>query len=76
MAATMKRARGHITLVQEQRFRLATDSGQGYLFTLGHDARLDAGDLCRLRDTRTHVVVEYTGEPGLESGVAHAVRTV
>jgi hypothetical protein len=73
--AKTKRASGHIILVQEQRFRLTTDSGQGFLLTLAHDAGIDANDLRRFHGTHAHVVVEYTGEPGLESGVAHAVRT-
>jgi hypothetical protein len=67
---------GHITLVQEQRFRLLTEAGQSFLLTLAHDAPLDADCLCDFLAARTRVVVEYQGEPGLVSGVAHSVRPV
>jgi hypothetical protein len=67
-------ARGRITVVQEQRFHLATEAGQHLLLTLAHDAPVDGGDLCRFRDAQVHLVVEYEGEPGLASGVARQVR--
>jgi hypothetical protein len=67
-------ARGRITLVQEQRFRLATDDGPSYLLVLAHDAPLDEADLDRFKRESTPVLVEYSGEPGLDSGVAHSVR--
>ena len=66
--------RGHLVLVQEGRFRLATDHGQNYLLTLAHDADTDAERLCWLLDRGAHVAVEYSGQPGFESGLAHAVR--
>ncbi len=69
-----KTATGHIVLVQETRFRLMTDRGQNYLLTLGHDANIASSDLCHFLDSDTHVVVEYSGEPGLVSGVAHTIR--
>jgi hypothetical protein len=69
-----KTAQGHITVAQEQRFRLATDAGQSFLLTLAHDAPVDGADLCRFRDERAHVVVEYTGEPGLASGLARSIH--
>jgi hypothetical protein len=65
---------GRITLVQEQRFRLTTDGGQSFLLTLAHGAPLDAGGLCHYLTTGARVRVEYQGEPGLVSGVAHAVQ--
>jgi hypothetical protein len=65
---------GHITVVQEQRFRVVSEAGQGFLFTLAKDAGLDGSDLRRLHDERQQVVVEYTGEPGLASGVARSVK--
>jgi hypothetical protein len=75
MATTSKKtASGHIVLVQETRFRLMTDSGQNYLLTLGHDANIAPRDLCHFLDADIHVVVEYTGQPGLVSGVAHTIR--
>ena len=65
---------GHITVVQEQRFRLVNDAGQGMLFTLAHDASASQSDLSRFHKSGAHVLVEYTGEPDLSSGGAHAVR--
>jgi hypothetical protein len=73
--ASKKIASGHLVLVQETRFRLMTASGQNYLLTLGHDANIAPSDLCHFLDSGTHVVVEYTGEPGLVSGVAHTIRS-
>jgi hypothetical protein len=67
-------AQGYIGIVQEQRFRLITDAGQGLLLTLAHDAPLDDKDLRRLHDANLHVVVEYEGEPNLDSGVAHSIK--
>ncbi len=67
-------ARGVITVVQEGRFRLVTERGEGLLLTLAHDAPQDARDLCRLQAERALVNVEYSGEPNLESGVAHRVE--
>jgi hypothetical protein len=64
-------AYGRLIQVQEQRFRLALDDGPVYLLTLAHDAVADLQDLLR---SGQRVVVEYEGEPGLSSGVAHAVR--
>ena len=67
-------AQGTIAVVQEQRFRLITDAGQGLLLTLAYDAPLDDKDLHVLHDANRHVVVEYEGEPNLDSGVAHSVK--
>ncbi len=67
---------GRITIVQEQRFRLVNGDGRGYLFTLARDADVDAAHLRRLRDANTSVIVEYEGEPNLESGIARRVMTV
>lgn len=74
-SAAAKTATGHIVLVQEQRFRLTTDLGQSLLLRLAHDANIDEETLCQLHADEARVVVEYSGEPGLESGVAHVVRT-
>jgi hypothetical protein len=67
----MMQVRGRVIQVQEQRFRLALDDGPAYLLTLAHDARADLEHLLR---TGQRVVVEYEGEPGLSSGVAHTLR--
>ena len=69
-------ATGYITIVQEQRFRITTDSGQSFLFTLAGNAPLHLSDLNRLQHAHTHVSVAYTGDPNLTSGVAHAVQPV
>jgi hypothetical protein len=68
-------AQGYITVVQEQRFRLVTDTGQGLLLTLAYDAPLDSDDLQKLHDTNMHVIVEYEGEPNRETGVAHSLKS-
>jgi hypothetical protein len=67
---------GHILLVQETRFRLVTDDGQGYLLTLAHDANVEPPDLERLRHANSRVEVEYEGAPNLVSGKARRVRAV
>jgi hypothetical protein len=67
---------GRITVVQEQRFRLTTDGGQSFLFTLGHGAPLDADTLCRLLASGTRVNVAYEHQPDLASGIAHSVQPV
>jgi hypothetical protein len=67
-------SRGHIVLVQEGRFRLVTDDGQGLLLTLAHNANVDAQDLHRFQRERTSLEVHFTGEPNLVSGVAHDIR--
>jgi len=69
-------ARGHITVVQEQRFRMVTDAGQGMLFTLSRGAQAHQADLHRFHEAYAHVAVEYMGEPNLASGVAQAVYPI
>ncbi len=65
---------GYITAVQEQRFRLMTDRGSNLLLTLGNFLRLSHQDLRSFHSTHAHVRVEYTGEPDLDSGVAHSIQ--
>jgi hypothetical protein len=65
---------GRITVVQETRFRFTTVDGRGFLFILAHDANLTPDALCRLRDRGDPVTVQYSGQPGLASCVAHRVR--
>jgi hypothetical protein len=74
MHAQRHTATGAILVVQEQRFHLLTDSGQGLLLTLSHTAPVQIDDLCRWHATQLRVTVEYTGEPNLTSGVAYHVR--
>ncbi|HEV7666202.1 MAG TPA: hypothetical protein VGQ62_21895 [Chloroflexota bacterium] len=65
---------GHILAVQERRFRLITSDGQVYLLTLGVDATVDEMALHDFRDRHAAVEVDFSGEPNLVGGVAHAVR--
>jgi len=67
-------AQGTIAVVQEQRFRLITDTGQGLLLTLAHDAPLESSDLRHMHDANMHVIVEYEGEPNMDSGVARSIK--
>ncbi len=67
-------ATGTIAVVQEERFRLVTDDGQGLLLTC--KSGLDGGDLCRWHANQAHLRVEYEGEPNLVSGVAHSIRPI
>ncbi len=73
-AAAKRKLKGRIILVQEDRFRMVADTGQGYLFTLSHKAEVGQEDLLRFRDADAEVTVEYEGEPNVASGVAHAVE--
>ena len=74
MHAPRRTATGAIIVVQEQRFQLLTDRGQGLLLTLSHTAPVHIDDLCRWHVARLPVTVEYTGEPNLTSGIAYHVR--
>ena len=65
---------GRILSVQERRFRLLTTEGQVYLLTLARSAPLDESLLCDWRDTRATLEVQFSGEPNLVGGVAHAVH--
>lgn len=73
-AVATKSVMGRILVVQEMRFRLVSEDGRGYLFTLAHNANVDSGDLRRYQQSNLHVIVEYEGEPNLESGIARRVR--
>ena len=73
-SAYMPVVQGRVTQVQEQRFRLVRDDQSTYLLTLAHDAPIDGAELNGFMRSGAPVVVEYTGEPGLASGVAHGVR--
>ena len=73
---TTRTARGEVIAVQEQFFRLVTDTGQGLLFTLSHRQTASASRLSDYRNQRTRVEVEYEGEPGLESAIARRVQPI
>ncbi len=74
MPAALHEVEGHISIVQEERFCLVTEDGRGLLFTLGHDANIGGPQLQRLRAAGARVLVDYAGEPSLESAVAHSVH--
>jgi hypothetical protein len=65
---------GTIAVVQEGRFRLITDQGQGMLLTLSRKASATPEDLWRYHRQASHVIVKYSGQPNMETGVAEQVR--
>ena len=67
---------GYITVVQEERFRIVTDDGRGFLLTLARGADSTAPELERLRNEHARVRVTGSGDPGIASGLAHKVETL
>ncbi len=67
---------GRITIIQEERFRLAAEDGRSYLFTLAHNADASADDLHDFHRRGTLVAVHFRGEPDLASAVAHRVKAI
>lgn len=67
---------GRVTVVQEQRFHLIMDDGRGLLLTLSARAPVSTDDLQRFRQAQERIRVEYSGDPGLASAVAHSVCPV
>ncbi len=63
---------GVVMAVQEQRFRLMTDSGQNLLLTLHNLARLPAS-LPELQRSQAPVRVTYQGQPNLSTGIARRI---
>ncbi len=76
MIGRTKTIKGHIVQIQEERFRLLGETGQGFLFTLSHKASSTVDDLELWHKERIPVMVEYEGEPNLESAVARSVTLV
>jgi hypothetical protein len=66
---------GVIQAVQEQRFRLMTDTGQSLLLTLHNLASMPT-DLGALQRAQAPVQVEYEGDPNLTSGVARKIKLI
>jgi hypothetical protein len=64
---------GIVTVVQEGRFRLATDDGRSVLFTLDHRAQIEPQDLPDLIG-RARVDVTYTTTSGRKALIAHDLR--
>ncbi len=73
MAKRTKTIKGHILQIQEERFRVLGETGQGFLFTLSHKASSTIDDLELWHRERRPVMVEYEGEPNLESAVVCSV---
>ena len=71
-----KQITGRIIAVQEQRFRLITDDGRGFLFTVAGHGDIDLTELQYLQNSATRVRVDYVGEPNVISGVAHSIRSL
>ena len=69
-----KKMIGRILLVQEERFRILSESGRSYLFGLAHNASVASEDIVHWHNINAHVIVEYEGEPNLEDGIAHSVK--
>ncbi len=67
---------GHIVAIQEERFRLMTDSGNTLLLTLGKFSKVSSDDLCQWHAEGAHVSVDYQGEPNLASGIALSVKVL
>jgi hypothetical protein len=71
-----KTVTGRVNLIQEQRFRLILDDGRSFLFTLGHNASMDAGALETVKRKHQRVRVAFTGEPDQASGVARTIQPI
>ncbi len=70
----MLTAEGYITIVQEQRFRLATAGGQVLLLPLAHTSPVTFGDLIQLRDSGARVRVTYSGEANTAEAAVHGIE--
>ena len=70
----MARAKGTITVVQEERFQLVCDDGVTRLFVLAHDAPLESDELAALKRQGARVEVDYDEEHGLLAHAAHRVQ--
>lgn len=68
----MKTVTGVLIAVQEERIRMVADDGAGLLFTLANGVHAP-DKLSGLGNSNLRVRVDYTGDPNLLSGVAHAI---
>ena len=71
----MKSAEGVITLAQEGRFELVTDTGRVMQFVLAHDAAIEPQDLPSLQRGQLTVEVDYTELSRIIGCLAHTLRT-
>ncbi|WP_035691461.1 hypothetical protein [Azospirillum halopraeferens] len=67
----MKTATGIITLVQEGRFRLATDDGPPLLLVLSKSADAEPQDLPALQRAQARVTVRYEDAGTVIAGIVH-----
>jgi hypothetical protein len=67
-------ATGIVLAVQESRLRLLTERGQGLLFLLAHDARLEPQDLPRLANRRVRLRYVACDPRRLLAGVVQDIR--
>jgi hypothetical protein len=66
--------KGKIIAIQEERFRLMSSEGRGYIMTLAKHTSTGVRDLAYWRETGALVEVAYSGQPHLDTGVAWDVR--
>lgn len=64
---------GHITIVQEGRFRFVSHEGRPMHFLLSHGANLEPQDLPPLQRQDVPVRVLWDDAPGMIASVAHDV---
>jgi hypothetical protein len=72
--STQSQLRGVITVVQEDRFRLEDEGGNGYLFTLSSAASTTPNDLTVWSEQKIPVEVEYQGAPDLGAVATSVLR--
>ncbi len=70
-----KQIKGHIIIVQEERFRMTDDKGVSYLFGLSSGASASESDLKEWHNRKTELIAEYEGEPDMETGIVHKIQT-
>jgi hypothetical protein len=72
----MESADGVITVVQEGRFKLVTDTGRVMHFVLAYNAAIEPEDLPALAQAQIRVRVDYTRSDHLIAALAHALSTL
>jgi hypothetical protein len=71
----MKSVEGVITLAQEGRFELVTETGRVLQFVLAHNAAIEPQDLPPLQRSQQAVEIEYTEPSRIIGCLAHTLRT-
>ncbi len=70
----LQRATGTIVAIQEERFRLETERGDGLLLTLANRSLVGMERMEQWYCSNTPVTIEYRGEPNRNTGIAYSVR--